>query len=450
MPVYDLLVVGAGTTGCLAAKTAAKKGLSVLLIDRKSKSKVGKKVCGDAVGEHYFDKLNLRPPSGKEFKGRIEGFRIISPDRKTTLTFKAEDMEGFMIDRYEFGQRLLREALDAGVIFRGRTTALDPIIEAGFVKGVVARDVDAKKKSEIRGKVTLDASGYDGVIREKMPPELLPERTIANGDIQICFREIRRISAEMEPWCLFLFSRKISPGGYSWIFPRNDGFVNVGIGIQMVRGFPNPRRKLYEHILTLPLFENSGPVIDGGGWFEPTRRPIDCLVANGFMVGGDAAFLTNPITGGGIGPSMISGKLAGEMVAEAIEKDDLSAKGLWRYNSDFMAAYGAKQAALDVFRMLLQRLSDEDLSFGMSHKLIKEEDILKTSSDGRLRLTISDRFLRALRGLSRHSLLRQLSKVGSLMSRMKELYLNYPQPAEFPMWRSGVARVMRDLDQTLR
>jgi len=51
MDRFDVVVVGAGTGGCMAAKTAAKMGLSVCLIECKNANSIGDKVCGDAIGK---------------------------------------------------------------------------------------------------------------------------------------------------------------------------------------------------------------------------------------------------------------------------------------------------------------------------------------------------------------------------------------------------------------
>ena len=57
---YDVIVVGAGTGGSTAARVAAQKGLNVCLIDRKEKTQIGDKICGDAVGADIFDFLNIQ------------------------------------------------------------------------------------------------------------------------------------------------------------------------------------------------------------------------------------------------------------------------------------------------------------------------------------------------------------------------------------------------------
>jgi len=111
---FDVIVVGAGTGGCLVAKTVADVGLDVCLIDRKKKEQIGDKVCGDAIGKHHFDYLGLDYPSGEELERRMIGVRIRSPDRKHTFDITGERLYGFIVNRRLFGQRLLKNAINAG------------------------------------------------------------------------------------------------------------------------------------------------------------------------------------------------------------------------------------------------------------------------------------------------------------------------------------------------
>jgi len=159
------------------------------------------------------------------------------------------------------------------------------------------------------------------------------------------------------------------------------------------------------------------------------------------MVAGDSANAVNPIHGGGIGPSMISGKLLAEVCAEALSHGSASRKALWEYNSLYMATYGAKQASLDVFRRFLQGISNEELNFGMYHKLVKPQDVLEASRAGDLKLSITEKAERALRAMGRLDFLMKLRRTAHCMKAMKELYMGYPQYEDFNGWIAKVRAV---------
>jgi flavin-dependent dehydrogenase len=241
--------------------------------------------------------------------------------------------------------------------------------------------------------------------------------------------------------CQIYLTQKICPRGYYWIFPKSDSKVNVGLGVAMTKDFPNPKDTLYRHVLTKPIFKNS-TVVEGGAWYVPTRRPLDNMVGNGIMIIGDAACQVNPIHGGGIGPSMKGGTIAGKTIIEALEKDNVSREGLWAYNVNYMETYGLKQAGLDVFRKLLQESDDEELSYGMAYKLITEEDLLQTSLGKEVKLSISEKTTRAFRGMRKFGFLRKLRDRINVMNKARALYKRYPVSLEgFDDWKQGVDKL---------
>jgi len=434
---FDVIVVGAGTGGCLAAKTTAEAGLKVCLIERKRKEEIGEKICGDALGEHHFKNLGLEKPQGGELEKRIEGIKIYSPDLETIFTIADKDFTGYMLNRRLFGQWLLKKALDEGAVLLDSTQCLEPIIEEGFVAGVLVKDLKTSKSLHLRAQVVLDASGFVGVIRRKLPKKMRIDNEVANEDVEACYREIRQLKQESEntKYCELYFNQKATPGGYTWIFPKGGAKVNAGLGICMRGKFPNPKNQFFKHVLTKPLFEGS-LLLDCGAWYDPTRRPLDNMVGEGVAIIGDAACLVNPIHGGGIGPSMLSGYLVGKTVIEALENGDVSQKSLWPYNRKYMEMYGTKQAGLDVFRMLLLECEDEELNYGMKYKLVKEEDVLKASLGEEFHLNITETAKRVFRGLRRIRFLNNLKHTANLMKHVRAHYKNYPEtPEKFERWR---------------
>jgi flavin-dependent dehydrogenase len=272
------------------------------------------------------------------------------------------------------------------------------------------------------------------------------ENEVANEDVEACYREIRQLKQETEntKYCEIYLNQKVTPGGYTWVFPKSGAKVNAGLGICMRGNFPNPKNQFYKHILTKPLFEGS-LLLNGGAWYDPTRKPLDNMIGNGVAIVGDAACLVNPIHGGGIGPSMLSGYLAGKTIIEALEKGDVSQKSLWPYNRKYMEMYGVKQAGLDVFRFLLLTSRDEDLNYGMKYRLLTEEDVLKAGLGEEFRLNITETVKRVFRGLKRIRFLNKLRLTVNLMKQVKVHYGNYPKTSEnFEEWQVKTDRLFKE------
>jgi len=434
---FDIIVVGAGTAGCLAAKTTAEAGLKVCLVELKNREEIGEKICGDALGEHHFKNVGLEKPHGAEFDKRIEGIRIYSPSMETIFTIKHEDFVGYLLNRRFFGQWLLRKALDKGAVLLDSTQCLEPIIEKNFVAGISAKNLKTGENLNLRARVVLDASGFVAAVRRKLPSGMGVDKKVANEDVEACYREIRQLKQEAEnaTYCEIYLNQKVTPGGYTWIFPKGGAKVNAGLGICMRNKFPNPKKQFYEQILTRPLFEGS-LLLNGGAWYDPTRRPLDNMVGNGVAILGDAACLVNPIHGGGIGPSMLSGYLAGKTILDALEEGDVSQESLWPYNCKYMDMYGAKQAGLDVFRFLLLMSRDEELNYGMKYALMNEEDVLRAGLGEEFHLNISEKAKRVFKGLKRIRFLNKLRLTANLMKQVRTHYKIYPDtPKDFKNWQ---------------
>jgi geranylgeranyl reductase family protein len=438
MEKYDAIVVGAGTAGCLAAKTIAESGLKVCLVEKKPREEVGEKICGDALGDHHLKTLGLEHPTGGEFEAKIDGIKIYSPDENTIFTIADKDFVGHLLNRRLFGQWLLKKATDEGAVLQDNMNLRSPIIEKGAVVGITAKNMKTGKISEIRSKVVVDATGYFGMVRKQLPAELGIDREIENADVEACYREIRQLKQETENtrYCEIYLNQKASPGGYIWVFPKGGARVNVGIGALMRKeGYPNPKEQLYETAFKKPMFDGS-LVLTGGAWFDPVRRPLDNMVSNGIVITGDAASLVNPIHGGGIGPSMLSGYFAGQQIIDALGKGEPTKEALWNYNKRYIDTYGKKQGTLDIFKMFLLSCSDEDLNYGMNEKLMTEDDVLKAGMGDDFHLNITETAKRVFRGIRRVGFLNKLRLTVTMMRGLSAHYNTYPTtPEGFEPWR---------------
>jgi digeranylgeranylglycerophospholipid reductase len=262
--------------------------------------------------------------------------------------------------------------------------------------------------------------------------------------VEACYREIRQLKQEGEntKYCEIYLDNKVAPGGYVWIFPKEGAKVNVGLGICMRGKFPNPKKQYYDYVMKRPEFEGS-LLLNGGAWWDPTRRPLDNMVGNGVVIIGDAASLVNPIHGGGIGPSMLSGFQAGKTIAEALEKGEPTQEALWPFNKRYIDLYGKKQASLDIFRVFLLSCNDDDLNYGMNCKLITEDDVLKAAMGDEFHLNITETAKRVFRGRKRMSFLRKLASTVKMMREVRAHYEAYPQsPKKFETWRSGTVSLI--------
>jgi len=442
---YDIIVVGAGTAGSVTAWAAARKGAKVLLLDLKTPDEIGRKVCGDALGARHFDASGVPRPPKEIVLGDVDSIVVYSPSGRHG--FKVEG-EGYALNRMEWGRWLVKLAVDAGVELKHSTKVIQPILEKGRVVGVKTVHVERGEQNTFHGKIVIDASGWTGVIRKSLPAGEGIEPMPQPRDISVCYREVRALKYPIEhpETARIYLDQNIALGGYWWLFPHGEDQVNIGLGLQGGRGL-DPKHLYMKHLSKLDILADS-TLLDGGGGVVPLRRSLHSLVGFGVMFIGDAAFTVNPISGGGIGPSMQSGSIAGRVAVEALNDEDHMDEVMWRLNREYTRAYGMKAAGLDIFRIFLQSLKNEDIEFGMEKQIITEEDLHRVSY-GQDDLPVREKALRVIRGLTRHTVLRHLSTTSSYMKKVKQMYRTYPEIENFQPWSDQVNTLFHEFQEKL-
>jgi geranylgeranyl reductase family protein len=427
------------------------KGLDVCLIDRKPKLKIGEKICGDAVGNEIFDFLKINHPKNEELSCFIKGAKLYSPNLKKCISLIDPKQAGYIVNRSEFGQRLLNESLDAGVKqFLDKTMALDLLYKNGFVNGLQVK-LENKEKIELNAKIIIDASGFYSPLRKNVRSSLI-EKDISKNDSILCYREIVKFShADQQvndpEYITIILDQEKAPGGYIWYFPKDETSVNIGIGTFMdYRGKVKELYKtnVYQEFIKTPNVE----ILSTGGGVVPVRRPLWSCADNGYILVGDAACQVNPLHGGGIDPSMRAGFHAANSAIHAIENSDYSIDELWDYNYNIMTSFGAEFASLDLLRIVLQNLSNKELNFGLERDLLSGEEILEISSKGGLNLSLVNMAVKAFKGISQPNLLLDLNYLRIRMNEIGKLYKNFPKKlVNFSNWKENVISIYDKIER---
>ena len=475
---YDLIIAGAGIAGMVTAASAAKhsnQNLKILVIDRNPRDEAGKKtstgwVCGDAVSQGSLDYLQREVgiSYGKpELEHAIHGVVAYSPDHESKAMF---DGEGYVLNRRLFPQRQLRDAEKLGVEFQFDAYADSLVVDDGFIRGVHCRSSRDNSTFKRTAQLVVDATGSASRLRTSLPIASHIEKEIdkendmeSTGRYILKFETDKRDSTFFDPnICIIHLDQKIAPGGYAWVFPKGEDKMNVGLGIQ--RRFLEQRNKelgkndtlqslIDAYIRTNPVIKNwklSDEVEDRGNergnWQVPVRRQNDCMVANGYMIVGDAAWMPRPIDAGGIGPAIYASTIAGKVVAESLESKDASESGLWKFNTEYVRTYGYRMASSEVLRRFLQTLSNEDLNYGMKHFLSQDDvdSITKREHPEFKRVSLGNP-ARVLWALPRLALARGLKYTAEKSRKLIQHYMNYPtSPEEFDGWHTKFMAELRE------
>ena len=475
-PDYDVVIAGGGMAGLITAASIgynSKGKARVLVVDRNRDSEPGRKTnngwtCGDATSKRSLDYLadhigvRYGPP---ELEHPVSGVYVYSPDRKTKVLFEGE---GYLLNRKLAPRRQVNDAKKFGTEFMFGVTAERLLSENGRITGVTARKTDGTSLT-LTAKVTIDATGSSSTLRRFMPipsmieKEIDPDDVVGTGRYILDFEPAADLPAFFSPdYCIIHLDQFIAPAGYAWVFPKGKRKVNIGLGVshsglaRRNRRFglnDNLQSLIDKYLAENPVIKNySQPVDDAnsgntkGNWQVPVRRHNDCMVANGFAVVGDSAWMPRPIDAGGISPAIYGGTILGRVVAQALEAGDTSETGLWEYNVEYMNTHGYPMASFEVLRRYLQTVTNEQINYGMQH-FLSEEDVAAITERKHPEFNQA-RFMNPsmwFRILGQLSLARGLRYTVKKSAALVEINLSYPEsPKGFVDWQKRLARELAE------
>jgi geranylgeranyl reductase family protein len=321
------LVVGAGPAGAAAARVLALSGVDVVLADQRTFPR--EKVCGDGLISDALgalESLGLRERVLAEAV-RVDELRLYAPSGQ----YAAIRGRLACVPREQFDQLLLEGAIEGGATFVPGMTAIAPVRDEDAITG--ARFTFGGREVEIRATITLLATGANATALDVFG---LDAPMKPSGVAGRAYFEATPEVAQRYPYFSIVYDREWCPG-YGWIFPAPGNRFNIGVGLfrgasdtgrlrqfwdAFQRGFA-PAVDIIAASRQLTAFKGA-PLRTGlsGGHFG----------SRGLLALGDAASMTYPGTGEGIGKAMESGLLAAQYAI-----DTLAGR---RSIGDLHAAYG--------------------------------------------------------------------------------------------------------------
>ncbi len=310
---FDVLVVGSGPAGSVAALVLARGGARVALVDKARFPR--DKACGDLVGPRG---VQLLGDLGLSLTGteRVGDMVVVGPTgRKVRLpchpgiTYPGY---GLVVPRTVLDARLHDAAVSAGVEpIVGR--AAEPLVRDGMLAGfelssgtrlhadvVIGADGASSRVAEVAGLVDATRVLWGFAVRAYIDdPVTLPHIVLW----------------EPRPWRGF--------PGYGWLFPGVGGRANIGLGVGLLShraaGATATQRfdAFVEHLQCLGVLGTRlSPASRRGrlgGWLKMGMVGTNPGRGRVLLVG-DAAGLVNPLQGEGISQAMGSGRAAAEAV----------------------------------------------------------------------------------------------------------------------------------------
>ncbi len=363
---YDVLVVGAGPAGSMAAKTLAEAGLSVVMLEKRQE--IGDPVrCAEAVSKRGLKDLVEVDP--RWIAADLKGSRVFSPDGASIVLSEEQSggKTGYVLERKIFDRTLAMEAACAGAEVMVKTRAQGLLKRDGKICGVSA--IRSGDTFQIEAPLVIGADG----IESKVGRWAGIDTTLKPKDISTCAQFLVKDESIDSNYCEFYFGNKIAPGAYAWIFPKGEKVANVGLGVLGSRssGIGEPLRLLQEFMKShLP----KGKVVEMDVGGVPVAPQLEAMTTDGVMLVGDAAHQSDPLTGGGIITGMTAGVIAGEVAADAISRGDVKRASLRDYEDRWKEPNGNKLQRHYDLKEFFIGLTDEDLN-NLLHSLTNEDTV---------------------------------------------------------------------------
>ena len=358
---YDVIVVGAGPAGSVAALNAAADS-DVLLIEKRPE--IGAPVrCAEAVPlvetpfvfHTSFEKYVK--PDKKWVASEVKGVRATAPDGTIVEVsgemFGKGDPLGIILERKLFDRQLAKDAARSGAHVAVRTRATGLILEDGAVRGVKLSRLG--EGFDVRAKLVIGADGVESQVGRWAGINT----TLKLKDIESC-AQYHMQNVELMDNTLDFYFGSSAPSGYAWAFPKGDGAGNIGLGV-LGSKLSGKRPLAYLDEFVAQRFPDGKPVELMMGAC-PVSGALSHIVGNGLMLVGDAAHHTEPITGGGIMAALQSGTIAGQVANKAVRQNDSSVRVLREYETEWNRSFGKARERTYKVKEFVVNLSDDEIN----------------------------------------------------------------------------------------
>ena len=294
---YDVIVIGGGPSGSIAAKTLAAAGAKVTIVEKDFKRV---KPCGGATPSTSFREFDIPQ---KEIVKKIEVISTIAPSGYRINT----SLNGgylALVERGSFDNSLRKQAEAAGA----------DLMEAEFLrikekqKRICITVVEGGRERDVCSDFLIAADGVNSRVASAIGLKSLPGVYTIQEEVDMqAAEDFQGLNV-----CEFWFGSSHAPNFYSWVFPKKD-YIDIGTG--HVKG-----KYLKEFMKNFKMRRR----IYGTGKHRVYRLPLkwrDSLVRGNILLTGDAAGLVMPLSYEGIYYAMKSGKMAAEAIVNGKPKD---------------------------------------------------------------------------------------------------------------------------------
>ena len=323
--MLDVLIVGAGPAGTVAATVLARHGARVRIVDRARFPR--DKLCGDTVNPGTLALLRrLNMADRLEARGLpVAGMIVTGADGVAVESSYPDGLQGRAMVRRELDWSLLQQATAAGAEFEPCTSVRRPIVDDAVVNGVVVND-----ERMLRARVVIAADGRHSTLAFALGLARHPEHP-RRWAIGAYFENVVENVVENDVQLSAFGEMHVRRGGYIGVAPVPGGLTNVclvkaretpGHGAASSDAtFRDPEALLRRELARDPVLRErfssarlvTPPVVLGPLAVDVTPHAIP-----GLLLAGDAAGFIDPMTGDGLRFAVRGGELAALAALQAL------------------------------------------------------------------------------------------------------------------------------------
>jgi len=451
---FDVVVVGAGAAGCMAAKELARFGLNVGLFDTSMRSNLGKTIIVE-VERTIFGKVGVAFPTGDEAPYQNKHLRVFSSRGREVFSLKGEN-PGAPIYLDRFVKRLLAEAEAAGALFFENNKAVEPIISQGRVCGAVFEEGGVRK--EIKARLTIDASGFQASIVRRLDPSLgisfidRPQDIVSAGN---AFHEIDEAKAREA------IGRGLCGAEEIWVVIGNLGnystkyfYVSLSdLKAYILIGLKDTHKNAPQMSQILDDFKNEqgyyGAKLYGNIAKIRISSSLDRLVTDGFMAIGEAACQVIPLHASGVASGLYAGYLAAQTAGPVLKTGGIpSTADLWPYAMTYKRKRGADLAVFNAIRLVSESMTEDQVAGMLESGVLDRNDYYHGLIPNIAPFTLGSLPKRIYGFIKRRDLIAPITKMLALATMLKIHYAFYPSkydPASIQKWSRKNQKIFKSL-----
>ena len=368
---YDVIVLGGGPAGTTIAALIAEAGRSVLVLERRAfpRFHVGESLIPETY--HTLKRLGLiEQLKGSAFPKKFS-VQFVNEDGRESRPFYFDDYKDdetsqtWQVERGEFDQMLLDNAVDRNAVIRTDALVRDVLFDGDRAVGVKVQFESTEETREVSSRVVVDATGQSAFLMNRLGLKVSDAR-LKKGTVWSYFKGARRDSGRDEGATIIL--QTADKKSWFWYIPLPGDVVSVGCTGSLNYMF-DESRPTAEHVFNREV-ERCSAIRER---IEGSKRVSDYLTTRdfsyrasqgageGWVLIGDAFGFIDPVYSTGVFLALKSGEMAADAVVDALSAGEVSAERLGAWQPAYCEG-------LELFKKLVYAFYAPGFSFGQFFK----------------------------------------------------------------------------------